>query len=65
MARYRMRLCECEAQKIDRQWYNFLVHEQKRTGIDMGDYLVKCADGREEIWAPDKFENLFYELPNE
>lgn len=60
MARYRMRLCECEAHKIDKDWYHILVIEQKRTGIDLGDYLVICADGREEIWDPKKFENLFY-----
>lgn len=63
MSRYRMHNCECEAQKIDQEWFKHLSYERKMTGVNLGDYLVKCADGREELWAPDRFENIFYKLP--
>jgi len=62
MPKYRMHNCTCEAQKIDQEWFNFLTKERKMEGVRVGDYLVKCIDGREELWAPERFENIFYEL---
>jgi len=65
MSRYRMHNCECLAHKIDQQWYQLLVNERKMEGVRLGDYLVQCLDGREELWAPDRFENIFYKLPDQ
>lgn len=64
MPKYRMWNCECDAQLIDQKWYHLLANEQKMTGVRIGDYLVRCADGREELWTPDRFENIFYKLPD-
>jgi hypothetical protein len=55
--------CECTAQLIDQEMYRFLVHEKKMVGVRLGDYLVACLDGGHELWAPDRFENIFYQLP--
>lgn len=62
MDRYRMYNCECEAILIDHAWYHFLTKERRMVDVIMGHYLVKCIDGREEIWDPVRFERLFYRV---
>lgn len=61
MAQFRMYNCECDAQELDAAWVHLLARERK-IKANVGDYLVTCLDGREEIWEKQRFEALFYKL---
>ena len=63
MSRYRMKNCECRAEVVDNNWLLFLTKERKIASVTIGDYWVTCLDGREELWPKERFENIFYKLP--
>lgn len=63
MSHYQMYNSTTEAEVVDNAWLLFLTKELKIKDVHIGDYWVTCLDGRQELWPKDRFENIFYKLP--